>query len=355
MEEKLRSLFRSWWQQIKQRRVAIGVGAIVCVAVIVIIIIGYQLDWTSFNGYNKVTITHITSGTNAGTVTRTEEYQPGKGLWDWLQLLIIPLVLAVAALLFNFANSRTEQKIALDKQRQDSLQTYLDCMSELLLDKQLRTSEPDAEVRTVAHALTVSVLWHLDARRKTSLVKFLHDSKLLRILEHDADLSGADMGYINFSGFDLSEANLSGADLGNANLSGADLSMADLSGAILWYANLSGANLYNYDMGGANLHGANLHEANLSEANLGANLHGANLHGANPHGANLHEANLSEADLHGANLWGADLSYVDLTKADLSEADLGKANFTRAKVTIEQLNKAKSLKDTTMPDGSIHL
>jgi hypothetical protein len=35
------------------------------------------------------------SGTNAGTVTKTEEYQPGKGLWDWLQLLsmlAIPVV-----------------------------------------------------------------------------------------------------------------------------------------------------------------------------------------------------------------------------------------------------------------------
>jgi|GEM_PF-5686617 len=34
----------------------------------------------------------------------------GKTLWDWLQLLIIPLVLAVAALLFNLATTRTEHK-----------------------------------------------------------------------------------------------------------------------------------------------------------------------------------------------------------------------------------------------------
>jgi MFS family permease len=68
----------------------------------------------------------------------------GKTVWDWLQLLIIPLVLALAALFFNQANSRTErqiamqryeqdQQIALDKQREDLLQTYLDRMSELLL------------------------------------------------------------------------------------------------------------------------------------------------------------------------------------------------------------------------------
>ena len=90
-------MFRSLWQQLKQHRVAIGIVAIVLVMVVVIafIIIGYWFDWTGFNGYNKVTITHTISGTNTGTITRTEEYQPGKGLWDWLQLLIIPAVLAL--------------------------------------------------------------------------------------------------------------------------------------------------------------------------------------------------------------------------------------------------------------------
>src|ERR1700730_8961105 len=121
---------QKWRQQLKKHRVAIGVGAIVFVLVIALIIIGYWFDWTGFNGYNKVTITHIISGTNTGTTTRTEEYQPGKALWDWLQLLIIPLVLAIAALLFNLATTRTEQNIAakryeqdrdiaLDKQRED--------------------------------------------------------------------------------------------------------------------------------------------------------------------------------------------------------------------------------------------
>src|SRR2546430_10008784 len=34
-------------------------------------------------------------------VKTTSEYQPGKTLWDWLQLLIIPVVLAVAGFLLK--------------------------------------------------------------------------------------------------------------------------------------------------------------------------------------------------------------------------------------------------------------
>src|SRR2546430_17242879 len=68
----------------------------------------------------------------------------GKTLWDWLQLLIIPVVLAVGGYLFNYTTSRnernaadkrnqTERELGLDNQREAALQTYLDKMSELLL------------------------------------------------------------------------------------------------------------------------------------------------------------------------------------------------------------------------------
>jgi uncharacterized membrane-anchored protein YhcB (DUF1043 family) len=67
-----------------------------------------------------------------------------KSLWDWLKLLIVPLAVAVIAVVFQIANSHIgrqlakqrheqDQQISLDKQREDLLQTYLDRMSELFL------------------------------------------------------------------------------------------------------------------------------------------------------------------------------------------------------------------------------
>ena len=131
-EDTMVSRFRSWWQQLNQHRVAIGVVGVVLVVAIALIIPVVWFNGTGFDGYNQVTTEHTLSGPSAGTVVRTEVYQPGKSLWDWLQLLIIPVVLAVGALLFNLATTRTEQKIALDKQREDLFQKYLDCMSDLL-------------------------------------------------------------------------------------------------------------------------------------------------------------------------------------------------------------------------------
>lgn len=89
------AMLHSWWQQIKQHRVAYGVAGIVLVVVIALIIAVVRFNGTGFDGYYQVTTARTISGQSAGTVVRTEVYQPGKALWDWMQLLIIPVVLLI--------------------------------------------------------------------------------------------------------------------------------------------------------------------------------------------------------------------------------------------------------------------
>jgi hypothetical protein len=245
---------RSWWQKIRKPLAIVGI-IVVCalgITLIVGIIGGYLFNWgwTGLNGHNNIsTATEITS--SPPKITKTLAYQPGKTLWDWLQLLTIPLVLAIAALLFNLATTRTEQKIAaqryeqdrhiaLDKQREDLLQTYLDRMSELLLKEKLRSSAVDAEVRNVARVRTATILFQLDARRIGYVFTFLRESRLMSTKPNDSivSLSQTNLSKINLSQAtlykaDLSETNLSYANLSRADLAIADLSRADLRGAIV--------------------------------------------------------------------------------------------------------------------------
>ncbi len=154
----------------------------------------------------------------------------GKSLWDWMQLLLIPLVLLVVGLLFNHLQSAsqerqadqrieedrklaeqraiTEREIAADNQREATLQTYLDNISALLLDEQLRTSQKDAEIRSVARTRTLSALRRLDGERKGTLVQFLHESQLISGTTSIIDLGGADL-----TGANLFRANLTGAEV----------------------------------------------------------------------------------------------------------------------------------------------
>jgi uncharacterized protein YjbI with pentapeptide repeats/fumarate reductase subunit C len=238
----------------------------------------------------------------------------GKTVWDFLQLLIVPLVLAVIGLWFatqqdarqqQFENQRSdaERKFADQRAQDEALQAYLDQMSQLLLDRKLLEAEQDTPLYTVAQARTSTLILRLDAEHNESVTRFLINSGLAVSGEASARL---------LREITLSHATLSGAYLPNADLSNADLSYADLRGADLSSAEVSGANLTR-----AHLFVAHLSKADLSDAGLHlAHLILADLSGANLSEAALRSANLRGADLRGANLRGANLRGADLSRAD---------------------------------------
>src|SRR5215203_2683038 len=260
----------------------------------------------------------------------------GKTLWDWLQLLVVPIVLSLITVAFAWQQSNHQQEIEekraesdrqIEEQRAEdaALQAYLDQMSQLMLERDLRSSKEDNEVRILARARTRTVLARLNSHRKGSVVRFLYEADLIN-KKHPV--------------VSLADVRLSGADLSGAKLIGADLS----GGADLSDANLIGTNLRNADLVHTILSGANLNGADLSGADLsGATLIGTDLIGG---------ARLSYADLSDATLIDADLSDTYLNRADLSGANLFGAKLG---VSEEELKKqAKTLEGATMPKGSIH-
>jgi uncharacterized protein YjbI with pentapeptide repeats len=329
-----------------------------------------------------------------------------KSAWDWLQLLIIPIVLGASVLWFNRQERRAQnyietrrqesaqmlaqqerendRHIAEDRARDDALRSYFDRMSELLLDKNLGGSDKGTVEQVVASARTLAVIRSLEGDqrgRKSHVIRFVSQSNVIGKLSlSGADLSGVDLINADLSGADLRGANLSSANLIATKLSGADLSSANLSNGSLSNASLSGANLITVDLSGANLSGADLRGANLTSADLssanlfgalllGANLTSADLRRANLIGIHLSNANLSYADLRYADLSQTNLSYADLSHADLSYStlryvnlrdaglayvNLSGANLSDAKEwTNEQLAQAESLVGATMPDGTV--
>ena len=266
----------------------------------------YRCPWSGFGSY----------------INPKGEVQRYKTLWDWMQLLIVPLVLAVFAAWFTHRRESLAREIEESRTREERLQTYFDRMTELMLDKSLCSSESGAEVRYIARARTLTVLRGLDGERKAALLRFLRE----------ADLIDKDKSVVILVEADLSGANLRGAYLRRANLRGAALFGADLCGADLCGADLSEASLC-ADLRGADLRGADLRGA------YGANVRGANLSGANLSRADLSGAEFGKANLRGANLRGANLSGADLFGADLSEA---------RGLTQEQVDSAKGNESTKL-------
>jgi uncharacterized protein YjbI with pentapeptide repeats len=186
----------------------------------------------------------------------------GMTVRNWLELLIVPLVLVGIGLLFE--NQQAARQQAMEEQQQalaeqraqdEALQAYLSQMSTLLLEKDLRASKEDSEVRILARARTLTVLKRLDSERNSDILQFLGEAQLIsgtdpvislnRSNLFGANLSGVDLSGVEMRDVNMRRADLSLADLSDVNMSGADLSFADLSNATnLFGADLSGANLY---------------------------------------------------------------------------------------------------------------
>jgi hypothetical protein len=214
-----------------------------------------------------------------------------KSAWDWLQLLIIPVLLALGALWFNRQERRAQneletrrqesaqalareerendRKIAEDRVREEALQRYLDRMQELMLDKGLRSADSDKEIRDVARVRALTILRSLDGNRKGQAVRFLYEADLMgRAYEEETEIREAIIK--------LERANLREARLKGAELRGVDLTFTDLRSADLRCADFTEAYLITTDLREADLRGAELGFANLSGANMGnANLSGA--------------------------------------------------------------------------------
>jgi hypothetical protein len=240
---------------------------------------------------------------------------------DWLTTvgaLLIPFMIAAGGWWITWqqgkiADQRAEadRELAAQRAQDEALQAYLDQMSTLMLENNLRSStEKGKEARTLARARTLAVLGSLGSDleqrpdRKRTVLEFLYQASLIG----DAK---------NNSYVDLRNANLDHAYLYYANLKNASLSFVSLKGANLYHANL-----YDAELGGAII----CCDADLS-------------------GANLRKANLHTADLSNANLSGADLRGVF------------KLNNTKTKtqrITNEELEQqarqARSLKGATMPN-----
>jgi uncharacterized protein YjbI with pentapeptide repeats len=290
--------------QSARRQNLLALGLIAGLGFLIIVVCGYGLGW-KWTGIHK------------------------KTFWDWLDLLIVPVVLAIGGYLFTRSENQGTQAAAERRAQDEALQAYLDQMGQLLLDKErpLRQTN-DAAVRTLARARTLTVLTRLGGVRKGSVVRFLYESDLITKDHSVLVLREVDLTYADLRDTSLSGADLSGADLSGANLSGAYLRDTNLSGA-----NLGGAYLYGTDLREANLSGVNLINANLRSGDLiGADLSGADLGGAYLYGTDLREANLDQTKLFGADLRGADLSRAEGW-------------------TDEQLRAASSFTAATMPDG----
>jgi ribosomal protein L12E/L44/L45/RPP1/RPP2 len=206
-------LMLRWRPSRRQVLRAIAIGSLLA-ALAGFIFLGYyfNLKWTSF---------------------------PQERLFDWIQILVIPVAVAIGTFVLNRAakkrndeaqqeQSKREEEIEDRREEEAALQAYLDYLSQMLTDpdRPLHRSRSDLRdnLSVIARAQTLTVLGRLqDGVRKRSVLQFINEAGLIR----------GERPVISLEGANLQEALLQGAELYKAYLPAAHLNGAKLRGANL--------------------------------------------------------------------------------------------------------------------------
>jgi hypothetical protein len=260
------------------------------------------------------------------------EGRESKTLWDWLQLLVIPLALAAVAFVLNIAQSSREQQredqraniaqiLALDQRREDALAAYLRQMSDLLLQHKL-SSPSRGRVLTVARTFTLSVLPRLDGKRKGQVLQFLAESRLV-------DTTDPTSPVLNLDGADLRAVVLHDVFI-HGVFRGADMRGADFRDASLYEADLARTKLGRAHFDGAQLRGVSLFAADLRRASFRRAL----IDGGDFDSACLTRVSFNDAYVSGTFFRDTGGKHIDLSHAELHSVDFSAANFSQHDVNL---------------------
>jgi uncharacterized protein YjbI with pentapeptide repeats len=361
---------------------AIALGWVIVIAVLR----GYQISWTGF-----------------GAFPVQKDYSGARKLWDWMQLLLVPVLVAVVGWWLTRTQKASEEHTSRERASEEVVERFFDQIAELVTTY----SHPDLpqHARETAalliRARTIPALRRLDGTRKALVLMHLGELGLTqpeslatgrqsdegRALLDGADLSdlawaGGDMRKVVLNNVSLKRACVTRADLTYARITHCSFAGADLRGAVFYlgamtnvdlsWANLAEARLSTTRMtkvrfdharcrklslAGTSLRDVSFVRASLQNARLvkavahqpcsfeGANLARAELRSATMARcsfrlARLQHADLSSADLRHADFTGANLSGADLTDCDLTGANLSGAIFRGAKLDRAILRRA---------------
>jgi uncharacterized protein YjbI with pentapeptide repeats len=200
-----------------------------------------------------------------------------KQLWNWLELLIIPVILAFGGLSIQSQQAKKQEDENTKKAQQESLKKYYQNVINLVDIRQEKkdfdkeniylsltdklNQEQYREEKKALESFTRLIFSEINGSQKRQVIEFLYGLGLIKCSENkdktlncnDAlSLNKVDIRNANLSYLSLPNASFKGAYLNNANLSNSNLELVNFENASLEDVNLELARLSNINFANAN-------------------------------------------------------------------------------------------------------
>ena len=224
--------------------------------------------------------TNPPSWTGFGESEKDDAKEAAKTLWDWLDLMIIPIALALIGWLWGQIEKAKTMKSEDERSKNETLESFLKVMTELIITNNLHNG-PTPQTIAISRARINIALSNLDGERKGQVLQFLYEANLIEKNPPKLSLVGSNLKNILIDEIKLGESEIRGAyfnnsSIQNANLNGVHMIACDFTGA-----NLSKTLVKNADFSYSIFLKAKLRHMDLTTANFeGCDLSNADLRGS---------------------------------------------------------------------------
>lgn len=329
----------------KNKNVLFGILAILILAYL--IWQGYKQNWTGFN------ITPNYSG-----------YRPGKYLWDWLEIIIVPLVLTLIGVYFNARQKKVEIENATEtekrrtiqnqiKEQESELSRYFEKINDLILRDGLAKESASLEVKSIARSMTTEIFQRISIEYAPKVINYLYENHLIGKENCKVNLSGVALARIDLSERNLNNVNLSGIKIYAGNLSGTDFSNSNLSDAVLFECNLRNSKFTNTDITATDLKNCNLVLADFRNAQGSrADFSYTHMYETVFENANLHKSEYFQSRMIQVNFQKANLSGAIFSQATIWDCFMKETNLQDTNISFAYISGSAPLQDNWTPSKS---
>lgn len=245
-----------------------------------IILIAIIVLFSFYIAYNA--IFPYTSAEWMGFVTydKNTNEQDVKKLWDWLDLLIIPLSIAIIGWIYKENEKLRDSKKEFENKQNETLDSYFRVISDLIIKSHLLDNKLNSESKIIARTRTIVAIENLNSERKGQVLQFLHESNLINNV---IELLGANFKSSEVSGIVLRNTTIKGvyfcdskfiksyldnSDLTSCDFTNTDFSDSSMQNTNLSYTKLINCKLVNIDLTTVNFEGVDLTNADLSNSKI---------------------------------------------------------------------------------------
>lgn len=283
-------------------------------------------------------------------------HQQSKTLWDWLQLLLVPIILILGGFWLNRSESRhslemqksiNDTNLSIEKERFEDgiLNSYINDIAQMIINSdtaKLRTNR----IMAVYKIKTLTTLNRLNSERRNYLIQFLVDSKMLNYWDFLSDFKNIHVSGIFFNDVSFDDFKFIGSSISSSRFFSCSIQSSKSSHSDFTSSMFNDMKINIFDISSSKFIQSSLVKVIFSECKIkdskfyGSKIQHSSLGNSTIESSDLSCSTISNTNFSDTKFYCCDFIRSSIKDSSFIDVDFWNVNFSNTElinVTIENL------------------